>query len=245
MASVKWIKITTDIFDDEKMRLIDALPEADTIIVIWFKLLAQAGKTNQNGALLLNHKIAYNDDMLATIFNRKVSSIRLALDTFENLNMIERGDYIQISNWGKHQNIEGMDKIRQQTRERVSKYREKKKLLEEPKNNETLRNVTVTHLEEELEEELDKELKDIKSRGKFSPPTIEEVIDYCKKRKNNIDPNRWFNFYLAKNWMIGKNKMKDWKAAVRTWENSNNNKEVSTNAKSQEPITPYVRREDR
>jgi len=79
----------------------------------------------------------------------------------------------------------------------------------------------------------------------FVPPTLNEVQDYCKKRKNNVDPNRWFNFYLAKNWMIGKNKMKDWKAAVRTWENSNSNKEVSTNAKSQEPITPYVRREDR
>lgn len=52
----------------------------------------------------------------------------------------------------------------------------------------------------------------------FTPPTIEEVTTYCKDRSTNVDPNKWHNFYTAKNWMIGKNKMKDWKAAVRTWE---------------------------
>ena len=49
-------------------------------------------------------------------------------------------------------------------------------------------------------------------------PTIENVKNYCIERKNNVDPEKWFDFYSAKGWMIGKNKMKDWKAAVRTWE---------------------------
>lgn len=52
----------------------------------------------------------------------------------------------------------------------------------------------------------------------FIPPTIEEVKDYCLERKNNVDVNKWHNFYSAKDWMIGKNKIKDWKACVRTWE---------------------------
>jgi hypothetical protein len=50
------------------------------------------------------------------------------------------------------------------------------------------------------------------------PPTLGIVKEYCKERNNNVDPEKWFNFYEAKGWMIGKNKMKDWRAAVRTWE---------------------------
>ena len=54
------------------------------------------------------------------------------------------------------------------------------------------------------------------------PPTIDSIQGYCIERKNNIDPNQFFDFYTSKNWMIGKNKMKDWRAAVRTWEKRNN-----------------------
>jgi hypothetical protein len=61
-----------------------------------------------------------------------------------------------------------------------------------------------------------------KTRELFTPPDIQDVYFYCKERKNDVDPDKWFNFYTAKNWMIGKNKMKDWKAAVRTWEKSSN-----------------------
>lgn len=54
--------------------------------------------------------------------------------------------------------------------------------------------------------------------GRFTPPTLQEVQVYCMSRHNNVDPEKFINFYSAKGWMIGKNKMKDWKAAVRTWE---------------------------
>lgn len=53
---------------------------------------------------------------------------------------------------------------------------------------------------------------------RFYPPTIDEVKQYCEERKNNIDPMAFIDFYSSKGWMIGKNRMKDWKAAVRTWE---------------------------
>lgn len=60
--------------------------------------------------------------------------------------------------------------------------------------------------------------KEIKRKAAFVPPTLEEVTAYCKERNNGIDPQAWMDFYSSKGWMIGKNKMKDWKAAVRTWE---------------------------
>lgn len=129
MASeVKWIKIVTDIFDDEKILLIEALPEADTIIVIWFKLLCLAGKLNSCGVLILNGRIAYTDEMLSQIFRRPLNLIRLALTTFEKFGMIEViNDTITIPNWEKHQNIEGMERIRELTRKRVAEYRERER----------------------------------------------------------------------------------------------------------------------
>lgn len=57
---------------------------------------------------------------------------------------------------------------------------------------------------------------------KFVPPTIEEISEYCRERKNNVNPEKFFDFYESKGWMVGKNKMKDWKAAVRTWERGDN-----------------------
>src|SRR5690625_921923 len=142
MSGVKWIKLSVTMFDDEKIRLIEQMPDADTILVIWVKLLAQAGKTNASGYIFLNENIPYTDEMLSTIFNRSLSTIRLALKTFEDLGMIGIDDnsFISVSNWEKHQNIEGLDKIREQNRLRQAKYREQKKLETSEKNS----NVTVT-----------------------------------------------------------------------------------------------------
>ena len=86
---MKWIKITTDIFDDEKILLIESLPECDSIIVIWFKLLCFAGKTNNSGVFLMGDSIPYTDGMLATIFRRKEATVKMALDIFERFGMIE------------------------------------------------------------------------------------------------------------------------------------------------------------
>ena len=57
-----------------------------------------------------------------------------------------------------------------------------------------------------------------KERSIFIPPTADQVKEYCLERGNSVDPNRFVDFYTAKGWIVGKSKMKDWKAAVRTWE---------------------------
>jgi hypothetical protein len=69
--------------------------------------------------------------------------------------------------------------------------------------------------DESIKEESNKEPK---KNSRFTPPTLEEVINYCKERNNSVDPQRFINFYESKGWMVGKNKMKDWRASVRTWE---------------------------
>ena len=132
MSDIKWIKLSTYMHDDEKMRLMDAMPERDTVHYVWIRLLIQTGKTNANGLLYLNENIPYTDEMLSILFCRPLASIRLALKVLSDFQMIEiaEDNIIKIVNWDKHQNVEGMDKVREKNRKRVQNHREKKKQLE-------------------------------------------------------------------------------------------------------------------
>ena len=162
MAEVKWIKLSTQMFEDEKIKLIEPMPEADTILIIWVKLLAQAGKTNASGYIYLSKNIPYTDEMLATIFNRPLPIVRMALQTFQQFGMIEVDEnrFISITNWEKHQNIDAMDKIREDTRKRVAKYRAKQKALKLSAPSNVTCNVTVTESNETEEEEEKEEEKE-------------------------------------------------------------------------------------
>ena len=162
MAAVKWIKVVTDIFDDEKMLMIESIPSADSIIVIWFKLLAFAGKSNNNGVFMMNNRIPYTEDMLAAIFRRDSKTVRLALKTFEQFGMIEIIDnIITIPNWDKHQSLDAYEKKKERDRKLQAERRARQKaLIQESSDNrltsgDSSSDVAVS--EEEIEEEKDKE----------------------------------------------------------------------------------------
>ena len=182
MADVKWIKITTTMFEDEKIDFIESLPESDAILIIWIKLLAQAGKINSNGFIFLTEQIPYTEEMLAHKFRRSLSVVQLALQTLKRLEMIQFDDsgFLRISNWEKHQNIEGLDKIREQTRKRVAKHRENQRSL--PSNvTVTQSNATEEEREEELELDIDKELlKETEKKISSSSPTTKPVDNFSK-----------------------------------------------------------------
>lgn len=142
MADVKWIAIAVTMFDDEKITLIEAMPDADAIIVIWLKMLTLAGKLNNGGVLMMSNGYPYTDEMLSTLFHRPLNTVRLALATFEQYGMIEYIDnVISLPNWEKWQKVDSLDKVREQTRLRVAKHRVKQKALVD---NVTLHNATVT-----------------------------------------------------------------------------------------------------
>lgn len=116
MADVKWIKITTDIFDDEKILLIESLPDAYAIITVWFKLLCLAGKQNNSGVFMMG-QMPYTDQMLATIFRMNENTVKLALSAFENYGMVEIVDgVITIPNWNKHQTLDAYEKKKERDR---------------------------------------------------------------------------------------------------------------------------------
>lgn len=129
MADVKWIKITTDIFDDEKILLIESLPDPYAVITCWFKLLCLAGKQNNNGVFLMG-RIAYTDKMLATIFRMNEATVKMALKTFEQFGMVEIIDgVITIPNWSKHQSLDAYEKKKERDRERIARKRAEQKAL--------------------------------------------------------------------------------------------------------------------
>ena len=159
MASVKWIKIVTDIFDDEKMLLIESLPGSDSIIVIWFKLLCLAGKNNNSGVFLLNDRIPYTDEMLATIFRKEINTVRFALKTFSDFGMIELIDnVITIPNWSKHQTLDAYEKKKERDRIYQKEKREKQKLLVKSSEKSSDNSADVVVLEEDKEKEREEDI---------------------------------------------------------------------------------------
>lgn len=201
MVEVKWIKLSTSMFDDEKIRLIEGMPEADSILIIWIKLLSQAGKTNASGYIYLNENIPYTEEMLATLFHKPLNIVRLALGVFKQFGMIniDENNFISIANWEKHQNTATLDKIREDTRKRVQRHREKQKKIGSNDSGNEECNVTsrygndIRSKKEEVrskKEDKDKELQEqvISSGGAYRTfeqegfgtisPIIAEKIEY-------------------------------------------------------------------
>lgn len=158
MAEVQWIKLYIDMFDKRKINKIRRLPDGDKILLFWVMLLATAGKCNAGGMIFITENVPFTREDLADEFDFEISTIELALKAFVELDMIDLCDdgFISVRNWEKYQNIDKLAEIREQTRKRVAKCREKKLLSQ----NSATCNVTVTlgnDIEEEKEEEKDKE----------------------------------------------------------------------------------------
>lgn len=142
MTDIKWIKFYVNMFDNRKIRFIDTLPERDAILVIWFKLLALAGLINDGGEVYLTREIPYTDELLSAQFNRPLNTVRLALRTFEQLEMIEIvDDILQLTNWQEYQGSEQLERIKELGKIRQKAFRDRKRITAKNDSNVT-RNVT-------------------------------------------------------------------------------------------------------
>lgn len=163
MAEVKWIKIATDIFDDEKILLIEGLPDAYAIITVWFKLLCLAGKKNNGGVFLMNDKIPYTDKMLATIFRMNESTVKLALNAFEQFKMIEIVEgIITIPNWNKHQTLDAYERKKERDRLYQEERRAKQRALIEKssdKSSERTSDVAVSDIDKEEDKDKERDIR--------------------------------------------------------------------------------------
>ena len=195
MAEVKWIKMATNIWDNRKIVQIESLPDGDTIIVIWLKLLCLAGTTNDSGMVYFTKEIPYTEQMLATLFNRPLATIQFALKVFQEFEMISIiDDFLQISNWKKYQNIEGMDKIREQNRIRKQNQRERQKIMiKQDMSRDMSRDVTQQNKIKNKKEDIDKEKdnKLIVSKDTICQTDARRVIEeWNKLQEVGINPIR-------------------------------------------------------
>lgn len=195
MANLPWLRLYTDTVDNEKIRL---LAFEDRWHYIALLCLKQQGVLDINNELL-DRKIAVKIGVQL----RELDEIKRRLMEVELIdeNWLPTG-------WDKKQFKSDS------STDRVRKYRKNK---EEIKGN-----VTETLQKRKsnvIDTDTDTDTEQIKSKKKkrFKPPTHTEINDYCKERQINVDAERFINHYDSNGWMIGKNKMKDWKATVRNW----------------------------
>ena len=160
MADVKWIKITTDMFDNRKIKHLRRLPEGNNIVLIWVMLLTMAGRCNSGGMIFLTENIPYTPKMLADELDFEENTVLLALKVLDDLNMVvaDSGCF-KIAGWEEYQNIEGMDKIRESKRIAQAKWRAKQKELPAVDSTVDSTRYLVDGTEEDKEEEKEKDIE--------------------------------------------------------------------------------------
>ncbi len=126
---VGWVRLSVDLFDNPKIKYIELNSDGDAFVSLWLRLLCLAGRANDNGMVYVTKGVAYTPEILAAVAGKDVDIVKKALELFRKLNMVavdEQG-YIEILGWRKHQNTEGLERIKEQSRDRVKKWRENKK----------------------------------------------------------------------------------------------------------------------
>ena len=217
-----WLKLKRDFFKRHDIRIIEEMPNGKEYLLFYLKLLVES--IDHEGELRFSDTIPYNEQMLSVITNTNIDVVRSAMKLFVELKMIEVQDDATIY-MAEVNKLIGSEWT---STERVRRFRQNQKALQ------CNADVTESNTEKEIEKdtEIDKEKEKYKRR--FTKPTLEEVTAYCLERGKGVDAQKWFDYYSANGWKVGKNPMKDWKAAVRTWERSGDNgKSRSVN------FTPY------
>jgi len=185
-GEVEWIKLSTRIFEDEKIKVILSMPDGEALFNTWVRLLCLAGKINDHGLVYLADGVAYSAETLATVFNKPASHIRLALETFERLGIVTSrvtsrdsvtetsrdANVFFITNYDKYQNVQGLDDLREKARIRNFEYRKRQKtlLLEQTRRHVTSRVTSRDGTELELERKSKTKKRNPKDGASAPPP---------------------------------------------------------------------------
>lgn len=127
MGDLQWIKLNLAMFSNRKIRYIRHLPEGNNIVLIWIMLLVLAGKCNSGGMIFLTENVPYTTETLSDELGFETATVTLALRVLEELGMIQGGGALCIANWEEYQNIDAMERIREQGRIRQKAWYDKHK----------------------------------------------------------------------------------------------------------------------
>ena len=241
-----WLKLYNDFFTSKRIKRLRSLAGGDTYTIIYLKMQLKA--LQDDGYLYFDGVMDDFAEELALDIDESADDVRVTIQYLSQVGLLESSED------GKEYLLTYMQKcIGSETastqRSRLSRARKKEQEALQCNTDATpMQQIetkcnTEIEIEKELEIDIEKEKKgENKSRSSFKPPTLEEVKEYCLERNNGIDAQRFIDFYSSKGWMIGKNKMKDWKAAVRTWEQRNRNSNYTGTQQSKVSDEFFMRR---
>ena len=216
-----YLRLKDNFFDSDELKILESMKDGYLYSNILLKLYLRSLKNN--GKLVVNERIPYSADMLASVTGHQVGTIKQALSVFKDLGLIDVLDngaiyMLDIQNFIGKGSSEA---------DRKREYRQRIE-IEKTNVQTNLRQISDKNpLEIEIELEKDIEIeKEIHSsakstttkRKRFEKPTLSQITQYCLERDNNVNAEQFYDYYESNGWKVGKNAMKDWKACVRTWE---------------------------
>lgn len=221
-----YLRLKDNFFDSDELKILESMKDGYLYSNILLKLYLRSLKND--GKLVVNDRIPYNAEMLASVTGHQVGTIKQALSMFKELGLIEILEngaiyMLDIQNFIGKGSTEA-DRQRLYDR-RISDERKQKKLTQSRNLEEILEKSTPEieiELEREIkiEKEIDSSASTTTKRKRFEKPTLSEIKAYCIERGNKVDAQHFFDYYESNGWRVGKNSMKNWQAAVRTWERS-------------------------
>ena len=211
-----WLKLKRDFFKRHDITVIESMPNGDKYILFYMKMLVES--IDHDGALRFSDTVPYNDSMLAAITRTDIDIVRSAVKIFEQLGMMEMLDDGTLF----MRQIESMIGDETEWAAKKREYREKQKLIEtEEGQKRTLSDKSIEYRDKSIDKDIKKEDRTPDKPAKrvpFQKPSLDEVKAYCVERQNKVDASKFTSYYESNGWKVGRNAMKDWRAAVRTWE---------------------------
>lgn len=216
MANTKslWLRLYTEILNDPKVQ---RLP--DSLFRAYINFLCIAKEYSNDGVLPPKKDIAF-------FLRCPENSVKKFCDGLEKAELLDAdGDTLIVHGWNNRQYesdndpTANMRKRRQRERNKTQDVTDDVTDMSRVTSRPCHENVTRTETETETEIEIENiRVPQDYTLNRFIPPSLIEVKTYCKERNNHVDAERFVDFYQSKGWMVGKNKMKDWRSSVRTWE---------------------------
>lgn len=222
-----YLRLKDNFFDSDELKILESMKDGYLYSNILLKLYLRSLKND--GKLVVNERIPYNSEMLSSVTGHQVGTIKQALSMFKELGLIEVLEngaiyMLDIQNFIGKGSTEA-DRQRLYDR-RISEERKQNKLTQS-RNLEEICKKSTPEIEielekdKEIEKEIDSSAKSTTTKRKrFEKPTLSQITQYCLERNNNVNAEQFYDYYESNGWKVGKNAMKDWKAAVRTWERS-------------------------
>ena len=226
-----YLKLKDSFFSSEEMLVLESVPDGMIYQNIYLRMCLLSLKNE--GALTFKNMLPYDLKMLATVLRVDIAQMKMALELFEQLGLVTKTDN-EVLFMSDIQALIGQSSTEA---ERIARYRkriaESNNVTEMLPDNECTKSVQMLQncspkIEKEKELKKDIELER-ETTTRFHKPSISEIQEYCNERHNNINAEKFFNHYESNGWYVGKNKMKDWKACVRTWEQNEKKYTTSQN----------------